>query len=225
MFRAAIFDMDGLLIDSEPCWQRAEREVFGSVGIEITADLARDTAQLTTREVTEHWYRFRPWRGRSLEDVEAAVIARVGELIRAEPRELPGVRPALAACSAMGWRVALASNSPRILCQLVVAELGITAAFDAIVSAEDVERGKPDPAIYRHAAHLLGVAAQECLVFEDSTGGVRAARAAGMSVIAIPSVPATFPVDAHPHLTLDSLDRFAPAHAEALWARRSAATP
>jgi len=225
MFRAAIFDMDGLLIDSEPCWQRAEREVFGSVGIDITAEMARDTAQLTSREVTEYWYRFRPWRTRSLEDIEAAVIARVGELIRAQPRAMPGVRPALAACAAMGCHLALASNSPRVLCELVVAELGIAEAFDAIVSAEDVERGKPDPAIYRHAAHLLGVDAKECLVFEDSIGGVRAARAAGMSVIAIPSTAATFPVDAPPHLTLDSLDGFAAAHLQALWARCGAAIP
>jgi len=218
VFRAAIFDMDGLLIDSEPSWRQAEREMFGAVGIEISDEMARVTAPLTTREVTEHWYRHRPWRGPSLEEVEASVVRRVGELIRSHPRELPGVRAALAACVELGWRVALASNSPRALCRLVLAELGIAGSFDAVVSADDVERGKPDPAIYRHAAGLLGVAERECLVFEDSPGGVRAARAAGMHVIAIAPASQAFAPDALPHLTLESLAGFARGHAESLWA-------
>jgi mannitol-1-/sugar-/sorbitol-6-/2-deoxyglucose-6-phosphatase len=218
MFRAAIFDMDGLLIDSEPSWRQAEREMFGAVGIEITDEMARVTAPLTTREVTEHWYRHRPWHGPSLEEVEASVVRRVGELIRSGPRELPGVRAALAACAELGWRVALASNSPRALCRLVLAELGIAGSFHAVVSADDVERGKPDPAIYRHAARLLGVAERDCLVFEDSPGGVRAARAAGMHVVAIAPPSQAFAPDALPHLTLGSLAGFARGHAEALWA-------
>jgi mannitol-1-/sugar-/sorbitol-6-/2-deoxyglucose-6-phosphatase len=219
VFRAAIFDMDGLLIDSEPCWRQAEREVFGSVGVEITDDMARVTAPLTTREVTEHWYRFRPWRGRSLEDVEASVVARVGELIRARPQALPGVRDALAACAQLGWRVALASNSPAVLCRLVLAELGIAASFDVVVSADEVTRGKPDPAIYLHAARALGCAPRDCLVFEDSPGGVRAARAAGMQVIAIAPQTREFAADAPPHLTLPSLAGFGRGHAESLWGR------
>ena len=219
MFRAAIFDMDGLLIDSEPCWQQAEREVFGSVGVRITDDMARATAPLTTREVTEYWYRSNPWQGRSLEDVESSVVARVGELIRARPRGLPGVREALAECAAMGWRVALASNSPMVLCRLVLAELGIAGSFEVVVSADDVEKGKPDPAIYLHAARCLGVEPRRCLVFEDSPGGVRAARAAGMHVIAIAPESRAFAPDALPHLTLASLSGFARGHAETVWTR------
>jgi sugar-phosphatase len=128
------------------------------------------------------------------------------------------VLDALAACADLGWRVALASNSPKVLCQLVLAELGISRSFDLVVSADDVARGKPDPAIYRHAARLLGFEPRECLVFEDSPGGVRAARAAGMHVIAVGETPQAFAADAAPHLTLASLAGFSRAHAETLWA-------
>src|SRR5688572_13911159 len=152
MFRAAIFDMDGLLIDSEPYWQRAERAVFGRVGIDITEAMSAQTAPLTPRQVTEHWYRFQPWTGRSLEDMEAAVIAGVAEQIRAGGRALPGVPEILALCESQGWRVGLASNSPGTLCRLVLGQLGIETAFHAVVGVDQVERGKPDPSIYLHAA-------------------------------------------------------------------------
>jgi HAD superfamily hydrolase (TIGR01509 family) len=221
MFRAAIFDMDGLLIDSEPFWRNAEREVFGRVGIDITDEMAAVTAPLTTRAVAEHWYRVRPWSGHSIEDMEAAVIARVAEYIRAHGAALPGVRKTLDLCARQGWRVALASNSPAMLCQLVLSELGIGTAFHAVISADHVEHGKPNPAIYLLAARNLGVAPAECLVFEDSPTGVRAARAAGMCVVAIPSGSYAFGGDAPPHLTLGALHEFGEDHARTLWERRA----
>jgi mannitol-1-/sugar-/sorbitol-6-/2-deoxyglucose-6-phosphatase len=226
MFRAAIFDMDGLLIDSEEFWKRAEREVFGSVGIEIDEEMAAVTAPMTTREVTEHWYRLRPWDGRSQEDMEAAVIARVADQIRAGRDAMPGVHEILALCASRGWRVGLASNSPAVLCQLVLSELGIARAFHAVVSADLVERGKPDPAVYLHAARLLGVRPQECIAFEDSVTGVRAAIAAGMSVVAVPSPGQTFVMeDARPHLVLGGLTEFSEEHAVSLAERNLRATP
>ena len=219
MFRAAIFDMDGLLIDSEPFWRDAEREVFGRVGIEITDEMAADTAPLTTRAVAEHWYRVRPWSGHSIEDMEAAVIARVAEFIRANGAALPGVRDALDLCTRQGWRVALASNSPLSLCDLVLSRLGIADRFHAVLSADHVERGKPDPAIYLLAASRLGVDARDCVVFEDSPTGVRAARAAGMSVVAVPSRTYDYRFDddaTRPHLMLGALHEFDLAHAARL---------
>jgi mannitol-1-/sugar-/sorbitol-6-/2-deoxyglucose-6-phosphatase len=224
MFAAAIFDLDGLLIDSEPFWKDAEREIFGGVGVAIDPRMAEVTASMTTREVAAHWYRFRPWQGPTVDEVEAAVIARVGEHISAAGQALPGVAATLELCARLGLAVALASNSPARLCELALARLGIAHGFRAVVSADHVPRGKPDPAVYLHAARLLAVAPPHCLVFEDSATGVRAARAAGMTVIAVPSPGQRFAPEPHaPHLTLGALGEFHAGHARELWGARAAA--
>jgi beta-phosphoglucomutase-like phosphatase (HAD superfamily) len=114
--------------------------------------------------------------------------------------------------------VGLASNSPAVLCQLVLHQLKIDGCFHAVVSADLVEQGKPDPAIYLLAARMLGVEPRECLVFEDSPTGVRAARAAGMGVVAVPSAAQTFDAgNASPHLTLGALHEFDAQQASTLW--------
>ncbi len=212
-FQAAIFDMDGLLVDSEPLWKRAERECFAEVGIDVTEEMARITAPMTTAEVAAHWFAYRPWAGRSTRELEEAVIARVRSLISGQAEPLPGVREVLHACHARGWRVALASNSPRVLCEHVLDALGLGRWFDTILSAEQVARGKPAPDIYIEAARRLATSPSRCLVFEDSVSGVRAAREAGMTVVAIPSAAQVFndaaPV---PHALFPSLLSFWKAH-------------
>lgn len=216
MFRAAIFDMDGTLVDSERCWRVAEREVFGSVGIDITEEMSALTAPLSPRQVTEHWFRHQPWPNPSFKLMETAVVRRVAEQLRLECAALPGAIDTVAACAARGWRIALASNSPGELCHLVIERLGLARHFDAVVSVDDVEFGKPDPAIYLLAAERLGVKPAECLAFEDSPTGARAARAAGMRVVAIPSAGQCF-ANAESHLLLGSLEEFTPHHVTQLW--------
>jgi sugar-phosphatase len=219
VFRAAIFDMDGTLVNSEGCWRTAEREVFGAVGVEITEAMSTVTAPMTPRQVTEHWYRHKPWAEPRFEEMESAVVRRVAELLRDECRALPGARAALDRCAALGWRIALASNSPAELCGLVLERLGFAGYFDTVVSVDDVERGKPDPDVYLLAARRLAVEPVECLAFEDTPTGARAALAAGMRVVAIPSTGQDF-AQVRPHLVLGGLDEFGAEHASHLWAGR-----
>ncbi|HEU4589316.1 MAG TPA: hexitol phosphatase HxpB [Steroidobacteraceae bacterium] len=211
-FDAAIFDMDGLLIDSEPFWKRAERESFAEVGIHITEEMSKVTASMTTAEVARYWYAFRPWQGRTTDDLELAVMNRVRALIDSHGSALPGVREMLGACRERGWQTALASNSPSMLCEHVLGALELEGMFDVVLSAEQVPRGKPAPDIYLEAARRLRVSPARCIAFEDSVSGVRAARGAGMTVIAIPSAGQSFGTGPEPHATYVSLQTFWRAH-------------
>jgi sugar-phosphatase len=121
--RAAIFDMDGLLIDSEPLWRRAEREVFATVGLELTEEDGEATMGMRTDEVVGWWYRRRPWLSPPPSVVEAAIVDRVVELIRSEGKALPGVEHALDACRRLGLRLALASSSSTGLIDVVLPSL------------------------------------------------------------------------------------------------------
>src|ERR1044071_3328210 len=159
---AAVFDMDGLLIDSEPFWKRAERESFAEVGIHITDEMSAITASMTTAEVAAYWYAFRPWEGPSERDLENAVISRVKALIGGQGALLPGVRDTLHSCRSRGWRTALASNSPLSICEHALAELDLQHTFDFILSADQVARGKASPDLYLEAARRLGTSPARC---------------------------------------------------------------
>jgi HAD superfamily hydrolase (TIGR01509 family) len=184
--RAVIFDMDGLLIDSEPLWVRAEIEIFGEVGVVLGEEDCAHTKGLRTDDVIAYWHARRPWDGRSPADVEARLIARVAELVRAEGRALPGVASAVAAAREDGRRLALASSSPLVIIHAALERLGLEGTFDVVQSAQSLPLGKPHPGIFLRTAELLGVAAVDCIVLEDSLTGVIAAKAARMTCIAVP---------------------------------------
>lgn len=188
---AVIFDMDGLLIDSEPLWVRAEIEIFGEVGVVLDEDDCAKTKGLRIDDVVAYWHDRRPWDTRSRREVEARLIAKMVELIGAEGTALPGVAAAMAAAKKGGRKVALASSSPRTLIDAVLARLDLASAFDIVQSAETEPLGKPHPGIFLTTAFRLGVSPVDCLVIEDSLTGVIAAKAARMAVIAVPNpVPA-----------------------------------
>ena len=185
--KAAIFAMDGLLIDSEPLWRLAEREVFAGVGLELTDEDCRRTTGLRSDEVVAYWYERHPWSGPTCSEVHRDLDARVTELIAERGRTMPGVRRAIGLLRGAGLRLALASSSSRELIDVVLGTLGLDETFEVVASGVDEERGKPDPAVYLTAVERLGVAADDCLAFEDSVAGVRAARGAGIFTIAVPA--------------------------------------
>lgn len=184
--KAVIFDMDGLLIDSEPFWKQAEHHVFSSVGVKVAAELAEHTAAMTTRQVTEFWYEQQPWQGPSLEEVEQQVIERVKSLIETQGKAIEGVHDLLAYLQQSKVKIGLASNSPKTIIPSVLKRLGIGEYFMVYSSADEVKQGKPAPDVYKLTLEKLNVDAHQCLAFEDSVGGIKAALAAGMHAIAVP---------------------------------------
>lgn len=184
--QAVIFDMDGLLIDSEPFWKQAEYDVFSSVGVKVTTELAALTAAMTTREVTEFWYAKQPWQDASLEEIENRVVERVKYLIETQGQAMHGVYDLLNSLQQAKVKIGLATNSPKDIIPSVLQRLDIADYFMAYSSADEVSQGKPAPDVYQLTLEKLGIEAHQCIAFEDSLGGIKAALAAGIKAIAVP---------------------------------------
>ena len=186
-FDAAIFDMDGLLVDSEPLWHEAEVEVLGGLGVPIAQGDARETKGVFVREVTRLWYGRHPWEGPSTDEVATRIVDRVIELIAQEGRLQPGVDKAISLCRDHGLALAVASSSEHRLIGFVLERFGLAGQFRFAHSAEEEPYGKPHPAVFLTTAERLGVAPERCLVWEDAPAGVLAAKAARMACIAVPA--------------------------------------
>ncbi|MEP7730071.1 hexitol phosphatase HxpB [Marinomonas primoryensis] len=184
--QAVIFDMDGLLIDSEPFWKQAEYDVFTSVGVNVSPDLAGLTAAMTTKEVTEFWYAKQPWEGVSLKAIENRVVERVKYLIETQGKAMSGVHDLLISLQQADIKIGLATNSPKSIIPSVLQRLDIADYFMTYTSAEEVSQGKPAPDVYQLTLAKLNINADQCIAFEDSLGGIKAALAAGIQPIAIP---------------------------------------
>ena len=185
--RAAIFDMDGLLIDSEPLWRIVEKQAFRSVGIELTDAMCERTMGYRLDEVIQYWFEQRPWTGTSFEQLHDEMISGMEELISRRGRALDGVYEMLETIRERGMKMAVASSSPKILIDAVIRKLAIERYFAVTCSAADEALGKPDPAVYLTAARRLNVEPMDCVVFEDSVAGVCSAKAAGMMTIVVPA--------------------------------------
>ena len=183
--RATVFDMDGLLIDSEVLWHQAEVEIFGRLGVPLAEGDGRLTKGMYVDEVVRFWYARHPWEGESVAEVTDLLLARVGDLVEGVGRLLPGAQRAIDLASERG-PVALASSTPRALIERCLGHFGLYESFATIHSADVEPFGKPHPGVFLAAARALGVDAPACLVFEDSSAGVIAAKAARMSVVAVP---------------------------------------
>jgi sugar-phosphatase len=186
MIRAVIFDMDGLLIDSEPIWREAEKDVFATVGIELSDEMCFKTVGLRIEEVVEFWRRQYPWTNRSNEEVKNDINKKVIELILQKGNALPGVEKLMQFFAGKNIPMAIASGSYYEIIDAVVKKLNLQSFLKVIHSAEEETHGKPHPAVFLHAAKKLDIPVWECLVFEDSFNGIIAAKAARMKVVAVP---------------------------------------
>lgn len=183
---AIIFDMDGLLVDSEPYWKIAEKEIFGRYGLNLTDEQLREVMGFRLSEVVQHWYTFQPWPNPDFAQTENDILNLMDEMLRTHALPMPGVYPLIHYLQKTGKPMAVASSSAIRLIHAVVDKLGIRDAFRILHSAQFEPYGKPHPGIFITTAAELGVESTRCLVFEDSINGVVAAKSARMKCIAVP---------------------------------------
>jgi HAD superfamily hydrolase (TIGR01509 family) len=184
VIKAVIFDLDGVIIDSEEVWEEVRRGYVAEYGKQFLPDSQDRMMGMSTPEWSRHLAE-EVGVPRTPSQVADDVLARMAVRYRAD---LPLIEGAVPAVRRLGERftLALASSSARILIDQVLATAGLTDAFAVTLSTEEVPRGKPAPDVYLTAADKLGLPPAECAAIEDSSNGLRSAGAAGMAVIAVP---------------------------------------
>jgi mannitol-1-/sugar-/sorbitol-6-/2-deoxyglucose-6-phosphatase len=181
-----IFDMDGLLIDSEPLWAEAGSETIARYDIRLSEEQYHTSTGLRTREWIEWWFTAFNVDLKYCDDAEQTIIASAIEKIRDKADPLPGVNYIIDFFRHRGFHIGLASSSPMALIDVVIEKLKINSIIEAKTSAEFLLHGKPHPEVYLQCAAALNVLPMQCLCFEDSFNGLIAAKAARMKCIAIP---------------------------------------
>lgn len=179
-----LFDMDGVLVDSEPLWKTAMHEVFSSLGSNLSKSDFQLTVGMRIDQVINYWQEKEHWKTTSY-IIENQIINKMIDLINEEGKLIAGVKETLLFVKS-NKKIGLASSSPRALIEAVLKKTEIESLFDGIFSAENETHGKPHPAVYLTAAHNMGSNPSTCLVIEDSLNGVIAGKAANMTVICIP---------------------------------------
>ena len=182
--RAVVFDLDGVIIDSEEVWEEVRRGYVAEHGREFLPDTQDRMMGMSTGEWSRHLAE-EVGVPRTPDQVAADVLGRMAERYRAALPLIPG---SVEAVRRLGERftLGLASSSARILIDQVLATAGLTDAFQVTLSTEEVPRGKPYPDVYLAAAEKLGLPPAVCAAVEDSSNGLRSAAAAGLAVVAVP---------------------------------------
>jgi sugar-phosphatase len=183
---AVIFDMDGVLIDSEPLWQDVEVAVLTRLGVPITRERCKETMGFRVNEAVGYWAERYPWSGPDVHEVAEEIVAGVVAAITERGAPMAGAAEALDFLADQPVRLAIASSSYYRVIEAVLERLDMADRFEVVHSAEDEANGKPDPAVYLTAAAKLTVEPARCIAIEDSPNGVESAKRAGMGCIAIP---------------------------------------
>jgi len=186
MIKAVIFDMDGVLIDSEPLWQEAEKLVFSHVGIQLTAKMCMETMGMRVDEVVKYRHEKQPWEGKSLKDIESEILDEMETSITLKGEAMEGVGYILNFFQRKNIRLALASSSYMRLINTVIKKLNLEDSFEVIHSGEYEEFGKPNPAIYLSTLKKMDLIAKEAFAIEDSYNGLLSANAANLKTVVIP---------------------------------------
>lgn len=184
MIKAFVFDLDGVIIDSEP--------IHAEVGMHVLSDFGEKPSSSELYEFVgirneEMWAVLKKRHG-----IEATVEQLVSRhdfykqkrFFHEKLEAIGGIPELIGSAKARGMKIALATSSPRYFAEHVLKNVGLLAYFDALITSDDIRKGKPDPEIYRKAAEALGVRADECVVLEDAFFGIRSAKGAGMKCIA-----------------------------------------
>lgn len=182
-----IFDMDGLLIDSEPLWNQAASEVFRSYGVQLTEAQYTTTRGLRTREFLIFWFGHFKITHEKIAEAEIKIVDRVIELVKQKGKPLPGVQHIFSFFTEKKFNIGLASSSSPGLIDVVTGLLGIDRYLQAISSADDLAYGKPHPEVFLNCAQKLSVSPEQCVCFEDSYNGMIAAKAARMKCVIVPA--------------------------------------
>lgn len=183
--QAVIFDMDGVIIDSEGFWQRAQIEVLAKQGIAITVEECESTTKGKRIDDIARLWCERYALSISSRQVEEQIVARVCAAIRSEGVAMSGLDQALCSFRAAGYRLALATSSCKQIIEAVFDRLKLWDWFDVVCSADEEPFGKPHPAVYHKVMFKLGLEARECRVIEDSLSGFTAARRAKIETFVV----------------------------------------
>jgi HAD superfamily hydrolase (TIGR01509 family) len=206
MIKAVIFDMDGVMIDSEPLWEKTERILLAKRNIDYNPTYREKIVGLSQNDSA----RLLKETFNLPETIKELISERVETLLSLYERELELVAELvnlLKQVQESGFLLALASSSPIRVINFVLDRFALKGFFSIVVSGDDIELGKPNPDIYLHTARGLGVKPEECVVIEDSINGVKAAKRAGMFCIAVPDRRLNQKEFQVADLVVDSLDK------------------